>query len=283
VSVGRVQLGDLTVTPLFDGRHLSDPARTYAGFAPPEDGSGGLQGIATEDWLDFGHLLTADGQLEITFGGFLVRTASGRLVLVDTGVGPQEASGLEGGKLLDSLASAGHAPGDVTDVVFTHLHRDHTGYAVRDGRATFPNATYRCDVRDWDHFVGVDEVITANVSAIANRLETWDADGTIAPGVDVRPMPGHTPGSTVVVLSSGGQRALLLGDVVHCPAELVDDEWAGMADVDPVQAKRVRNALAQELETGDTLAASGHFPGLQFGRLWRTESNRQWSYLSARR
>ena len=51
--------------------------------------------------------------------------------------------------------------------------------------------------------------------------------------------------STIVVISSGTDRAMLLGDVVHCPVELLDDEWAGMGDVDPELAKRTRNALAQ--------------------------------------
>ncbi len=45
--------------------------------------------------------------------------------------------------------------------------------------------------------------------------------------------PGHTPGSTIMVLSSGTARALLLGDVVHCPIELINDEWARLGDVDP--------------------------------------------------
>jgi glyoxylase-like metal-dependent hydrolase (beta-lactamase superfamily II) len=275
-----MRLGELEVTPLYDGTYLGDPSGVYAASTPPVPGSAGRHGSGAEDWADFQHLLTPEGMLEITFGGFLVRAAADRLVLVDTGVGPQ-AGGLNGGSLLESLAVTNHRPDDVTDVIFTHLHRDHTGFATQDGHPTFPNATYRCDVRDWDYFYGSDEKITRNLSAIVDRLETWDSDGTIAPGVDVRPMPGHTPGSTVVVLSSGEQRAMLLGDVVHCPVELIDDEWAGLADVDPVKALQVRNALARELESGQILAASGHFPGLQFGRLWRTESTRQWTYLAA--
>jgi glyoxylase-like metal-dependent hydrolase (beta-lactamase superfamily II) len=88
--------------------------------------------------------------------------------------------------------------------------------------------------------------------------------------------PGHTPGSTIMVISSGTERALLLGDVVHCPVELLDDEWAGMGDVDPDLAKRTRNALARELEGTDVPAAAAHFPGLQFGKLLAARGKRQW-------
>jgi glyoxylase-like metal-dependent hydrolase (beta-lactamase superfamily II) len=88
--------------------------------------------------------------------------------------------------------------------------------------------------------------------------------------------PGHTPGSTIVVMSSGTARGMLLGDVVHCPVELIDEEWAGVGDVDPELAKRTRNALARELEGTDTPVAAAHFPGLVFGRLLNANGRRNW-------
>jgi hypothetical protein len=69
---------------------------------------------------------------------------------------------------------------------------------------------------------------------------------------------------------------MLLGDVVHCPIELVDDEWAGMSDVDPKLARRTRIALARELEGTDVPAAGAHFAGMQFGRLLAGEGQRRW-------
>ena len=70
--------------------------------------------------------------------------------------------------------------------------------------------------------------------------------------------------------------ALLLGDVVHCPVELLDDEWEGMSDVDPELALRTRVALARELEGSDVPVAAAHFPGLQFGRVLLGEGKRRW-------
>src|SRR4029077_14088466 len=114
------------------------------------------------------------------------------------------------------------------------------------------------------------------LSPIESRLETWDRDGTILPGLDAMVAPGHTPGSRIVVVSDGVDRALLLGDVVHCPVELLDDEWEGLGDVDPELAKRTKNALAREIEGTDTPVAAAHFPGMVFGRLVSANGRRAW-------
>ena len=202
--------------------------------------------------------------VEFVFGGFLVRGAGDRVMLVDGGIGAVARPAVRArGRRAPRRASRPSAstPGDVTDVLFTHLHFDHIGWASTDGVPTFPNATYRCDRRDWDHFVGSDDFATARLRPVEDRFEPWDGDAPIAPGVDARLCAGHTPGSALVVLSSGDQRALLLGDVVHCAVELLDDEWAGVADVDPAMAQQARNALARELEGTDIPVAAAHFPG----------------------
>jgi hypothetical protein len=71
---------------------------------------------------------------------------------------------------------------------------------------------------------------------------------------------------------------MLLGDVVHCPAELLSDDWEALADFDRELARRSRVALARELEGTDIPVAAAHFPGLQFGRLLAGESQRQWVF-----
>jgi glyoxylase-like metal-dependent hydrolase (beta-lactamase superfamily II) len=210
-------------------------------------------------------------------GAYLVR-AGERRILVDAGFGQ--------GTLLQSLAERGHSPADITDVVLTHLHFDHIGWTSDGETATFPNATYRCDARDWRHYV-VEEhdeymrdlvgALTprARLSPVESRLELYEGDTGLAPGVDLRSAPGHTPGSTIVVLSSGDQRAMLLGDVVHCPAEMLSEDWEMLADVDPQGAIRTREALARELEGTDTLFGAAHFPGLRMGRLLSAEAGQR--------
>ena len=261
-----MQVGDLEIIPIMDGS-----ARMPATAAYAQAGRGGTE----EDWAPHRALMSDDGTLELALGGFLIRVGD-RVVLIDTGVGRINDGTFSGGRFLENLAAVGVSPADVTDVLFTHLHFDHVGWATQQGNVVFQNATYRCDERDWSHFVGPDPRATKKLSPITDRLETWSADGTILPALDAMVAPGHTPGSTIIVVSSGDQRALLLGDVVHCPVELLDDEWAGMGDVDPELARRTRVALARELEGTDTPVAAAHFPGLQFGRLLAGSGKRQW-------
>lgn len=258
-------VGDIEVTPVIDGVAVMPPSSAYVG---KEDAA----------WEPHRQFLRDDGQLEMALGGFLVRGAGERVVLVDAGVGTVHQGPFEGGQLLDNLAAVDVRPEDVTDVVFTHLHFDHVGWATQQGRVIFANATYRCDQRDWDHFVtGPDGGAARKLGPIADRLETWASSSTILPGIDAMVAPGHTPGSTIVVVSDGTERAMLLGDVVHCPVELLDDEWGGIYDVDPDLAQRTRVALARELEGTDTPVAAAHFPGLAFGRLLSGQGRRQWA------
>ncbi|HEX9504960.1 MAG TPA: MBL fold metallo-hydrolase [Acidimicrobiia bacterium] len=266
-----MRIGELEVLPVIDGS-----ARLPATLVYSTEGAVGKGGDIA-DWKPHSALLEAEAHIELMFGGFLVRTGE-RVMLVDAGIGATATeSGLQGGKLLESLAGHGLTADDVTDVVFTHLHFDHIGWASQAGEVVFPNATYRCDRRDWEHFVGHDDNATRTLAPVTSQFEPWDGDITLAPGVDTRLAAGHTPGSALVVLSSGSERALLLGDVVHCPVELLDDEWAGVADVDPEMALRTRVALARELEGTDVPVAAAHFPGLAFGRLLRGEGKRQWT------
>ena len=96
----------------------------------------------------------------------------------------------------------------------------------------------------------------------------------------MRPAPGHTPGSTIYVLSSGTQRALLLGDVAHSPVELIEPGWEFAFDVDRAAARAVRDQVTAELLDGQDLAAAAHFGEPYFGRLVRAEtSGREWVFL----
>jgi glyoxylase-like metal-dependent hydrolase (beta-lactamase superfamily II) len=262
-----MKIGDVVVEPVFDGV-MNVPATAFKG--------------TTDDvWASHRQFLDADGRLAFALGGFLVRAPGGGLVLVDAGIGARSGPSMSGsghftgGELLNSLAKQQVRPSDITDVVFTHLHFDHVGWASHEGAIVFPNATYRCDGRDWEHFRD-NERTKPILAPIEDRLTTWDGSGPLVPGIDLMSAPGHTPGSTIVVLSSGTSRGLLLGDVVHCPIELVDDEWAGLGDVDPELAKRTKNALAREIEGTDTPVAAAHFPDMVFGRLLSANGKRFW-------
>lgn len=198
---------------------------------------------------------------------------------------------LEHGWLENSLAKAGVRPDEVTDVVLSHLHPDHMGWVSKGGTSFFPNAKLWAHQADADFFLsdtapdettfklmlGV-EPTKDRMKPVHNQIELWDRDCTVAPGIDLRHMPGHTPGSSIAVISSGEDRAMMLGDVIHCPLELVDSEFAIMSDIDPAMAKRSKDILRQEIEGTNIHVSSSHFPGLEFGRLLKGEGKRYWAW-----
>lgn len=259
-----MEVGDVRIDPVVDGFGAFDPTKSF-------------RGTTAEQWAVHRDLLDANGKLVFAMGGFLIRGA-GHTTLVDLGLGKSAFLGIECGAFLHELGALGVSVKDVTDVVFTHLHFDHIGWtATDDGEPTFPNATYRCAAADWDHFMVEHPGAEADIiRPVASRFEMWSGSAQLLPGVDALAAPGHTPGSTVIVVSSGTQRAMMLGDVVHCPVELVDDEWASLYDVDPELALRTRIALSRELEGSEVPVAAAHFPGLQFGRLIAAEGKRRW-------
>lgn len=218
------------------------------------------------------------GRIEMPMGGFLVRTGD-RVILVDTGVGNLQREDLYGGGLLDSLADLGVQPGDITDVLLTHLHYDHVGWTSTGGEVVFTNATFRAHAADWAYFVTAPDAVPGAVrklTPITEQLELFDSEQTLAPGVDARPAPGHTPGSTVFVISSEGERALLLGDIAHSVVELAEPDWEAVYDVDKQAAKAVRNAIAEEALDTDTYVVPAHFPKMAFGRVVTTGAGRRW-------
>lgn len=263
-----LNVGQISVTRVVDSVLRLDPAKVYDRMSPV-------------DWSRHG-LLDDEGFLPLAFGGYVVRSGD-RAILVDAGVGPDDVTGqnatMPGGRMLENLRASGMAPEDITDVLFTHLHVDHVGWgAVRD-QITFPNATYRCHQADWDHFTNGGAMgAPEKLAVMAPVMEFWDSDTTLAPGFDVIEAPGHTPGSSIVVLSDGDARGVLLGDVVHCPAELAEDEWQTIGDVDPALARRTATTLAREYEGCDITIGAAHFEDLRFGRLLVGERQRTWTY-----
>ncbi len=263
-----LNVGQISLTRVVDSSVRLDPAKIYDRMSPV-------------DWSRHG-LLDDDGFLPLTFGGYVIRTAN-RVVLVDAGVGPHDVAGqnatMPGGSMLENLRASGITPDEITDVVFTHLHVDHVGWGAVGDRIIFPNATYRCHRADWDYFTNGGAMgAPQKLAVMARVMKFWSSDTTLAPGLDIVTTPGHTPGSSIIVLSDGDARGVLLGDVVHCPAELAEDEWQTIGDVDPEMARRTATALAREYEGADIAIGAAHFDDLRFGRLLVGERRRKWVY-----
>lgn len=271
----RIALGRASITYLPDGYGRYDPVPMF-----PASTAEGWQ--RHKEWLD------SDGRLPLSFGAILVEIG-GRQILVDTGYGEKtvEVPGVAtrvGGRLLGSLNAAGLKPEGVDIVVYTHLHHDHVGWTslAADGgrRLTFPKARHLVRRSEWDHWQGTDAIPGPSLAEVQQPLESrieFVEDGqSIVPGMSLMATPGHTPGHASVIVSSDNERAIILGDAVHCPVQLEEADWACLADVDPVLGRRTRERLWQELEAPSTITAGGHFAECTFGRVIQAQGKRSW-------
>jgi glyoxylase-like metal-dependent hydrolase (beta-lactamase superfamily II) len=234
--------------------------------------------VTAEQWAgEAGGYLGQDGSVPLDYGGYLVRGPGDRVILVDTGGGTRFASVAgksvlyEGQGLPDSLAALGVKPAEITDVVFTHLHFDHSGWASVRGKPTFPRARYWCHRADWEMFVDgpADERIRNAMLPVAELVRTWAGDAAVAPWLRLAGCPGHTPGNAVVVVDGGDRRLALIGDLAHHPLEFEHPEWHGGLDWDPAVAVGQRTRWFGRFADESILVASPHFPGQRALRVQR--------------
>lgn len=204
--------------------------------------------------------LTPDGQWLLRFRCFAIRLPGGRVILVDTGIGPAGSPAASWapvpGRLPAAMADAGIEPSDVDTVVLTHIHSDHIGWAVTGGVPFFPNARYllqRADAEILRTIPGLAPALLEPLQA-ADRLDVVEGDTTLAPGVDVVATPGHTPGHQSVLVSTGRERVLITGDLLVHAVQLLHPDVAYAHEVDPARARETRVRLLTGLSGGGVLA-----------------------------
>lgn len=214
--------------------NLDDVQLTYA-----VDGAMGLlpraffPDLPAAYWASDPGALNKQGQVAMSAGGLLVER-DGRTLLIDAGFGPQTGETPFGpansGALPGTLAALGHDPAGIDTVAFTHLHVDHTGWAFTrnpDGtwRKTFPGARYLVAAAEWEPYGRGDIVPGAAPAAVLEQLAAArtlvDAGEEVFPGVAAVVTPGHSPGHTSYIITSGtGSRLIAFGDAFHIPAQL---------------------------------------------------------------
>jgi glyoxylase-like metal-dependent hydrolase (beta-lactamase superfamily II) len=249
--------------------------------------------IPSEDWHQYGTYLTEEHKVRFNLGSYLIRSG-GRTILVDTGLGPKPADAPDApwGQLMRDFQANAVRPEDVDMVVLTHLHRDHVGWNLqaRDDSyvPTFPNARYWMSSTDWEvcHQPEIQPARFPNAPSCVWPLEAlglvelMKGEHSITRELTAVPTPGHTPGHVSILITSGGERALVLGDAAHSPAQVEEPDWVSRADMDPELTRQTRRALLERLERDEIIVAAGHFQAPGFGRIVRLEGRRYWQGLS---
>ena len=178
-------------------------------------------------------------------------------VLIDTGAGTELGTGLA--KLTQNLTAIGIHPQDIDTVIITHAHPDHIGGIVApDGKLTFPNARYYISEAEWQFWMaptvdvssllvpdtfkqGILAAARKHLGAIANRVNQFQPDQEIIPGIVAIAAPGHTPGQSALKIESEGSQLIVAADVFFNEAfDLEHPDWQTGFDLDgSVLAKEI--------------------------------------------
>ena len=260
----RMKLGDFEITVLNDGTSLL-PAGSFL----TNVGAAEIQQALARSFLK-DPVPTSDN-------GFLVNTGS-KLVLIDTGNG--ERGDPKIGKLLANLKASGYQPEQVDEVYITHMHGDHIGGLTTNGRPVFPNAIVRADKREADYWLSAanlnkaDKDVKARFEGArtaldpyiaAGRFKTFDGATDLVPGVRSLPGYGHTPGHSLYVVESKGEKLVLCGDLLHVGAVQFANPAAGIRfDSDATAATALRQKVFAEAASQGYWIGAAHiaFPAL---------------------
>ncbi len=261
-------LGDFRITALSDGTVPQDLYKLLTGTSHSH----------TQELLDKAFLANP---VEASINAFLIQSPQ-KNILVDTGSGDLFGPG-NGGKLLDSLASIGVKADDISDILITHTHTDHTGGLVRSGQPAFRNATVHVGAPDLMFFLDPsnaqkasypesyfeEAAKTIGVYERLGKVKTFDDGETILPGVQASLHPGHTPGSAFFTVTSKAKSITFIGDMIHVAAvQFPDPDVTILYDVKPQQAASARKEAFEDFADRRQLVAAPHipFPGVGYLR-----------------
>lgn len=182
------------------------------------------------------------------------------VVLVDCGLGHKEDERFRGqfaleqpaGILERELARFDVRPDQVTDLILTHLHFDHSGGAVirePDGRLApqFPNARIHLQRRQWEwaferHPRDRASYLTDNLEPLKDwHLRLLDGEVSILPGISAIVVDGHSPGMQMVAVE-GDPGLVFLADLVPTVAHL-PLAWVMGYDLEPLKTVAERQRL----------------------------------------
>ena len=276
---GRITVGNVDIVAVLD---MVPPAREPNMM---------FTTTSSQDWDSHQDCLE-EGQLQLYYLHFFLRS-QGKVIMVDTGMGPgpHPDRGNRTGDLVNQLKNRGVETGDVDVVAHTHLHGDHVGwnvdYSGSQPAPTFPKARYLVPRLDWEHFTKPDVIgsapqVTNSVIPLEGMgvMDLVDSEYDITDEVKTLSAPGHTPGHMVIVITSQGEKAMVVGDLLHSKAQVARPDWTAGVDTDKEASRSNRERILDDAEAEGFVIAAGHFhPDDHIGKVVRLDGKRYWQVL----
>ena len=199
-----------------------------------------------------------------TLQNYLIDTGS-EVILVDTGLPagfpeevPNEDSLIYTGKdissYMDALKALGYKPEQVTKILVTHKHADHTGELK-----SFPNAKI---------YVNQEEVDAAELQGLTNIVPVSYTDGAyynfpesqkIADGIYYIKAKGQTKGNSIIIVEMDGLFYMIHGDITYVDEALYADKLSVVFDDLPA-ARETLNRVREFVRNHPTVYCGTHTP-----------------------
>jgi glyoxylase-like metal-dependent hydrolase (beta-lactamase superfamily II) len=258
----KFKVGSIDVTAVYDGiwRKPHDPA--FIKNASVEE---------TKQALAQAGLPTDFMPIPLTV---FVLKIGGKTIMCDagSGVGQWQANATH---LPANMKAAGIDRADIGTILISHFHPDHVWGLMEKGSnaAVFPDAELvvnAVEYKWWTDPGRVEKLPEGRRAAgkrIASVFPTWKnwhlvEDGTeVAPGVRIVSAPGHTPGHSAYIVTSGSDMLMISADTMYVPALLgPHPEWQGAYDQDGPMAIATRRKLIDQVIAGKMAICGSHFP-----------------------
>lgn len=195
---------------------------------------------------------------------YLIDTGD-EVILVDTGIpagtpeeNPDENSvaftGHDIQSYMDALAGLGYKPEQVTKILLTHRHTDHSGEL-----RSFPNAKV---------YVNQEELDAAELQGLENLVPVTFTDGayfnfpesqTISDGIHFIKAKGHTKGNSIVIVENDGLFYMIHGDITYVDEALYENKLSVVFDDLPA-ARETLDRVREFISNHPTVYCSTHSP-----------------------
>jgi glyoxylase-like metal-dependent hydrolase (beta-lactamase superfamily II) len=281
----RFKIGDFQATVISDGYGQLPVGPVLATNAPEAE----LAAVLKANFMQ--------PVIQATSNILVVDTGRER-ILVDTGFG--EKLGPSFGRfpgLEANLRRAGITPESIDLVVMSHGHYDHIGGLVtKSGALAFPKAQFVFVDTEWNYWTGSryeSEVNSSpmphpfkkgmiaaareNLPPVADRSRFVKQGGEITSGVHYVAASGHSPSHATILITSGNEQFMHMGDIAHNPVtSLQHPDWTPIFDYEPAQAIKSRKAILDRVATDGVMVMGYHFPFPAIGHVVRRDTAYHW-------
>ena len=222
-----------------------------------------------ESYLNYHLYGEPDADLDIDYYFWVIR--DGGVVLVDTGFAPEAGDRRRRAHYAtpaEALPELGIDPDDVAAIVITHAHWDHTGNVRQFPRAQL--VMTEAEYAFWTSSLAAraqfaahcepEEIALLRRARAEGRLTLFTGQHTVAPGIELTEVGGHTPGQLIAsVTTQDGGTVVLASDALHFYEEVERDRpFAVLADLPGMY--RAYDTLAQLATQPRTHLVAGHDP-----------------------